>query len=279
MPAFTDLLERVAAFYRDQREGVRSQNAALRGVFADLEPPAAERGADITREPVAAARRNLAASFDPRHGGFGPAPKFPHAASIELLLREPDVEARSMALVTLRRMAEGGIFDQVGGGFCRYSVDPFWMIPHFEKMLYDNGPLLALCAQAAAAAGDAQLREAASRPQTGHCARCARLAAPSTPRSTRIPRGMRAASTCGSATRSSACSRKTSIACSRCASGSTASRISRAPGTCTASSRWRASPGNWDWPAPMPMPCSPPRVQSSSARAPRAFARASTTRS
>src|SRR5688572_25403554 len=161
MPAFTDLLERVAAFYRDQREGVRSQNAALRGVFADLEPPAAAAGVAITREPVAAARRNLAASFDPRHGGFGPAPKFPHAASIELLLREPDVEARSMALVTLRRMAEGGIFDQLGGGFCRYSVDPFWMIPHFEKMLYDNGPLLALCAQAAVATGDVILREAA----------------------------------------------------------------------------------------------------------------------
>ncbi len=161
MPAFADVLERVAALYRDQREGVRTQNAALRGVFAELEPPPAEPGAGITREPVAAACRNLAASFDPRHGGFGPAPKFPHAASIELLLREPDPEARSMALVTLRRMAEGGIFDQVGGGFCRYSVDPFWMIPHFEKMLYDNGPLLALCAQAAVAAEDALLRDAA----------------------------------------------------------------------------------------------------------------------
>ena len=58
-----------------------------------------------------------------------------------------------MAVLTLRRMAEGGIFDQLGGGFCRYSVDPFWMIPHFEKMLYDNGPLLALCAQAAVGDG------------------------------------------------------------------------------------------------------------------------------
>jgi len=66
-----------------------------------------------------------------------------------------------MAHLTLRRMAEGGIFDQLGGGFCRYSVDPFWMIPHFEKMLYDNGALLALCAQAAVATGDGLLREAA----------------------------------------------------------------------------------------------------------------------
>ena len=161
MPAFTDVIERVAAFYRGEREGVRRHNVALRGVFADLEPPAAVPGAAVTREPIAAAFRNLASSFDPRFGGFGPAPKFPHAASIELLLREPAAEMRSMAVLTLRRMAEGGIFDQLGGGFCRYSVDPFWMIPHFEKMLYDNGPLLALCAQAAIATGDTALRDAA----------------------------------------------------------------------------------------------------------------------
>jgi len=170
MPAFMDLLERVAAFYRDERDSVRSQNAALRGVFADLTPPAAKEGIALTREPIERARKNLAASFDARYGGFGPAPKFPHAASIELLLRawqatasgpEPDRDALAMATLTLRRMAEGGLFDQLGGGFCRYSVDPFWMIPHFEKMLYDNGPLLALCAEAAVATGDPVLRDAA----------------------------------------------------------------------------------------------------------------------
>ena len=170
MPAFADLLERVAAFYRSERAGVSSQNAALRKVFGELEPPAAGAGVAFSREPIQAALRQLSASFDPRFGGFGPAPKFPHASSIELLLREsqpgaghaePDLEARSMAVVTLRRMAEGGLFDQLGGGFCRYSVDPFWMIPHFEKMLYDNGPLLALCAQASVLTGDVQLREAA----------------------------------------------------------------------------------------------------------------------
>jgi uncharacterized protein YyaL (SSP411 family) len=170
MPAFADLLERVAAFYRSERAGVSSQNAALRKVFGELEPPAAGDGETFSREPIRAALRQLSASFDPRFGGFGPAPKFPHASSIELLLREsqpgpghaePDLEARSMAVVTLRRMAEGGLFDQLGGGFCRYSVDPFWMIPHFEKMLYDNGPLLALCAQASVLTGDVPLREAA----------------------------------------------------------------------------------------------------------------------
>ena len=167
MPAFTDLLERVAGFWRDRRADVATQNASLRGVFDDLVPPAAPGGLVVTREPITRARAGLAASFDARFGGFGAAPKFPHATSIELLLREsvagaePDLEARRMAVLTLRRMAEGGIFDQVGGGFSRYSVDPYWMIPHFEKMLYDNGALLALCAQAAVLAGDAPLRKAA----------------------------------------------------------------------------------------------------------------------
>jgi len=160
MPAFTDLLERVAAFYRDERASVASQNAALRGVFREILPPAAPAELAITREPLDRARQRLAAGFDPRFGGFGPAPKFPHAASLEFLLRTGG-DALPMAHLTLRRMAEGGIFDQLAGGFCRYSVDPFWMIPHFEKMLYDNGALLALCAQAAVATSDGVLREAA----------------------------------------------------------------------------------------------------------------------
>jgi uncharacterized protein YyaL (SSP411 family) len=159
LPAFADLLERVAAFYRAERASVALQNDSLRGVFREILPPAPAPGTAVTREPIELARQRLAASFDPRHGGFGHAPKFPHPASIEFLLRDED--ARPMALLTLRRMAEGGIFDQLGGGFCRYSVDPFWMIPHFEKMLYDNGALLALLAEASVAAGDAGLREAA----------------------------------------------------------------------------------------------------------------------
>jgi hypothetical protein len=160
MPAFTDLIERVSAFYRNERASVASQNASLRGVFQEILPPGAPAGLTISREPLDRAQQRLTASFDPRFGGFGPAPKFPHAASLEFLLRAGG-DALPMAHLTLRRMAEGGIFDQLGGGFCRYSVDPFWMIPHFEKMLYDNGPLLALCAQAAVATGDGLLREAA----------------------------------------------------------------------------------------------------------------------
>src|SRR6516225_6385126 len=102
-------------------------------------------------------------SFDARNGGFGGAPKFPHAETIEWLLRrwrasagapEPDLQALYMATLTLRRMAEGGINDQLGGGFCRYSVDDYWMIPHFEKMLYDNGSLLAAYGHAAVVGND-----------------------------------------------------------------------------------------------------------------------------
>ncbi len=171
MPAFTGLLERVAAFYRDNRDNVRSQNATLRGVFTDLVPPAADPGTDLSRAPIAAGRAELEAGFDNEYGGFGSAPKFPHAASIERLLRdwhattataEPDLKALYMATLTLKRMAEGGLYDQLGGGFCRYSVDRYWMIPHFEKMLYDNGPLLALYAQAAVATGDDFFRRIAN---------------------------------------------------------------------------------------------------------------------
>ncbi len=170
LPPFVEILERVAAHYRTQRDDVRQQNGALQAVFADLTPPPAAPHATLDSAPLLAARRELEAAFDDRHGGFGPAPKFPHPASVERLLRdwrataasgEPDLKALFMATLTLKRMAEGGLFDQLGGGFCRYSVDEYWMIPHFEKMLYDNGPLLALYAEAAIATGDALFRRTA----------------------------------------------------------------------------------------------------------------------
>jgi uncharacterized protein YyaL (SSP411 family) len=169
MPAFVDILERVAAFYREHREDVRRQNGSLAEVFDDLVPPAGP-GVALTAAPLEASRRQLESGFDDKFGGFGGAPKFPHPASLERLLRdwqataagtEPDLKALFMATLTLKRMAEGGLYDQLGGGFCRYSVDPWWMIPHFEKMLYDNGPLLALAAQAAIATGDGFFRRVA----------------------------------------------------------------------------------------------------------------------
>jgi uncharacterized protein len=163
LPAFKDLLLRVAEFYRQHAAELRKQNEALMAAFAELNPRSAGSESELTETPLATCREQLARSFDPRDGGFGGAPKFPHPQTIEWLLRrwhasaaasEPDLEARHMATLTLRRMAEGGINDQLGGGFCRYSVDEHWMIPHFEKMLYDNGALLAVYAQAALVTGD-----------------------------------------------------------------------------------------------------------------------------
>lgn len=164
MPAFKDLLQRVADYFREHRAEIRTQNSALDEAFATLYPTPASEATQLVATPLAQARKLLDDQFDREYGGFGGAPKFPHPATIEFLLRywhasahaeQPDLHALYMATLTLKRMAEGGLFDQLGGGFCRYSVDQYWMIPHFEKMLYDNGPLLALCAEAAVATGDA----------------------------------------------------------------------------------------------------------------------------
>jgi hypothetical protein len=164
MPAFRDLLVRVAEYYRERRDELRAQDEALTNAFAELVPPPASADVPLTDAPLREARRDLEANFDRQSGGFGGAPRFPHPATLERLLRdwratadrpEPDLQALYMAALTLTRMAEGGLYDQLGGGFCRYSVDAYWMIPHFEKMLYDNGALLACYAQAAVATGDA----------------------------------------------------------------------------------------------------------------------------
>ncbi|HEX8757499.1 MAG TPA: thioredoxin domain-containing protein [Steroidobacteraceae bacterium] len=163
LPAFKDLLVRAAQYYRDHEGELRQQNEALMSAFSQLEPPAAQAGVEVSDAPLRLCRQTLERTFDPRYGGFGGAPKFPHPKSLELLLREwragadsdtPDLHALYMAGLTLRRMADGGINDQLAGGFCRYSVDDYWMIPHFEKMLYDNGSLLAVYADTYVATGD-----------------------------------------------------------------------------------------------------------------------------
>ena len=164
LPAFRELLQRVAQYYREHGSELRRQNEALMAAFAQLEPPPAEAAAELSDAPLRLCRQTLERTFDARYGGFGGAPKFPHPKSLELLLREwragadsdtPDLHALYMSGLTLRRMADGGINDQLAGGFCRYSVDEYWMIPHFEKMLYDNGSLLAVYADTYVATGDA----------------------------------------------------------------------------------------------------------------------------
>ncbi|MGH8288323.1 MAG: thioredoxin domain-containing protein [Steroidobacteraceae bacterium] len=164
LPAFRDLLLRVAQYHREHEGELRQQNEALMSAFAELEPPAPQATGALGAAPLRACRQTLERTFDPRYGGFGGAPRFPHASSLELLLRQwradaagdtPDLHALYMAGLSLRRMGDGGINDQLGGGFCRYAVDEYWMIPHFEKMLYDNASLLAVYAGAYVATGDA----------------------------------------------------------------------------------------------------------------------------
>jgi uncharacterized protein len=163
LPAFRELLLRVARYYREHETELRRQNEALMAAFAQVDPPPPEAAVELSDAPLRLCREALERTFDARHGGFGGAPKFPHPKSLELLLRRwradadgetPDLHALYMAGLTLRRMADGGINDQLAGGFCRYSVDDYWMIPHFEKMLYDNGSLLAVYADAYVATGD-----------------------------------------------------------------------------------------------------------------------------
>ncbi|HZT62401.1 MAG TPA: thioredoxin domain-containing protein [Burkholderiales bacterium] len=152
LPGFPQVLERIARVYREHREEIGRQNETLLATFQGMQPGAPVHHSELSTEPIDAALRSLKTNFDSRHGGFGGAPKFPHPAELEFCLRRSaaarDGAAGRVATYTLERMALGGIYDQLGGGFARYSVDAEWMIPHFEKMLYDNGPLLRLCADA-----------------------------------------------------------------------------------------------------------------------------------
>jgi len=172
MPAFPDLLKKVSAYFEAERDEVRRQSDQLLGVFKKLEPAGGDQTGALDASPLKKARDTFAQSFDRDFGGFGSAPKFPHVTTIDRMLRhwrasandvEPDLDALLMATLTLTRMADGGLFDHVGGGFCRYSVDRFWQIPHFEKMLYDNGPLLAMYAEAALATGETSFAETANQ--------------------------------------------------------------------------------------------------------------------
>jgi uncharacterized protein YyaL (SSP411 family) len=162
LPGFGELLERVAQVFREQRPAIAAQNDEMVEMLGRTLPGEAPASATLDGAPIAAALQELKGLFDRQHGGLGGAPKFPHPAELELCLREGhlrgDREALAVATVTLEKMARGGIYDQLGGGFCRYSVDAFWMIPHFEKMLYDNGPLLRLYADAWLLTGSAPFR-------------------------------------------------------------------------------------------------------------------------
>jgi uncharacterized protein YyaL (SSP411 family) len=141
LPAFRQLLQAVAQAWRERRDDLEAQAERLVGALggaARLEAGDEE----LSPRLLEAADRGLARDYEPAFGGFGVAPKFPPASAIELLLRRGGPEALGMVRRTLDGMAAGGLYDVVGGGFHRYSVDARWLVPHFEKMLYDNALLV-----------------------------------------------------------------------------------------------------------------------------------------
>ena len=148
LPGFPDLLERVSQFYAENRAELTEQGKHLIATLANNLPQANGENVQLHPEPLALAVQQLNRTFDPVTGGFGGAPKFLHPAELDFLLRRSratdDATSKHSVLFTLQQMALGGLYDQLGGGFCRYSVDERWDIPHFEKMLYDNGPMLGL---------------------------------------------------------------------------------------------------------------------------------------
>jgi uncharacterized protein len=159
LPSFKQLLVAVSDAYRERRDDVKRQARALvEAVEAQNEQsPSSEPLTDAVPE---AAVQGLRSQFDPEWGGFGAAPKFPPASALEFLLRRGELE---LVTKTLDGMALGGMYDLVGGGFHRYSVDERWLVPHFEKMLYDNALLVPTYLHGWARTGDERYRAVATQ--------------------------------------------------------------------------------------------------------------------
>ena len=160
MPGFIPLLTRIAALWREDRAGLISQAEQL---TAELRRQATVEAAEEKPDDGAldAALEQLRRGFDARWGGFGPAPKFPQQMAVELILSRGTREDQAMALRTLDAMWEGGMNDHLGGGFARYSVDAQWLVPHFEKMLYDNAQLVCCYLAAFQATGEPRYAQVA----------------------------------------------------------------------------------------------------------------------
>ena len=161
LPAFPRVLAGVADAYRSRRGEVVEQGRLLAAHLREQLATSPAQG-DIRREQLDGAVRRLASAFDARLGGFGPAPKFPAPLTLEFLLRawrhDHDPATLQMVSRTLHAMADGGIHDQLGGGFARYSTDARWLVPHFEKMLYDNAQLAHAYLEAWRATGEGRFR-------------------------------------------------------------------------------------------------------------------------
>jgi len=166
-PSWTSLLERLSRLWRERRADIEHDAQSLASTVTAYAAAAGGARGRPDGESLEAAERSLRASYDAQNAGFGEAPKFPMPANIRFLLRRHartnDPNAKTMAVETLRAMTRGGLFDQLGGGYARYSTDHSWRIPHFEKMLYDNAQLLENLADAWTVSKDAELMRALER--------------------------------------------------------------------------------------------------------------------
>jgi uncharacterized protein YyaL (SSP411 family) len=144
-PSFKRVLLSIANAYKEKNGDVMEQAKMVESTIAQAESSAGRSGR-ISRNIIAAIQESAFRMFDPQHGGFGNAPKFPHPSVLDLLIeqyaRTSDASLRNLIMTTLEHMANGGVYDQLAGGFHRYSVDERWIVPHFEKMCYDNSELL-----------------------------------------------------------------------------------------------------------------------------------------
>ncbi len=164
MPAFPQVVEAVSEAWHDRREEVLESASSITTTLAEHRESAPAQTIDVSVADQSA-QVLFARAWDREHGGFGRAPKFPQAMTIEWLLlrhvRTGETAARDAAVHALDAMARGGIHDQLAGGFARYSTDARWLVPHFEKMLYDNALLLSAYASGASVTGDEELARVA----------------------------------------------------------------------------------------------------------------------
>ncbi|MFO1038785.1 MAG: thioredoxin domain-containing protein [Geminicoccaceae bacterium] len=163
-PSFPQVLDQLSRLWREDRSKLDGNREQLQTSLQRLSSPQA--GEILTNDLALRAARRLAEEFDAVHGGIGGAPKFPQAPVLDLVwqaaLATGDRVLRQRILHTLQRISQGGIYDHLGGGYARYSVDAYWLVPHFEKMLYDNAQLLSLLGSAWASTGEPLFRERAA---------------------------------------------------------------------------------------------------------------------
>ena len=155
-PGFPEVLKTIHGYWKDKPDDIAKNVTTLRDAIANM--ASSRHGGDVSLDVIERSAQRLAQEFDKVNGGIGTAPKFPNPSILELLWRTykrcGHADLRDTVLLTLRRMSQGGIYDHLGGGFARYSVDAIWLAPHFEKMLYDNAQLLDLLLWAWQETGD-----------------------------------------------------------------------------------------------------------------------------